>query len=278
MSAEARQDEIKDAYRSLLKISHPDVAGEESSELMMLLNDAYGVLGFPDERCVYDGTLSGRGHSGPKAEVSTDLGPTWKRSRDPLDSKPVWRGTPRSMSRYDKLPEEDRGAMWKQQKYVYVNPFNCVGCYQCFSAAPKTFMMSSVHGKALAYNQWGDAEVEIHWAIEACPTDCISWVSREDLQALEHVTAVYLYENNNQMSVPTQLTSRPGKLQDPFTQADIWKSKAARQEKQARLLAAAGAGRAAEALESRIARIFEAMPPELKQLGWPGYAAPADEA
>lgn len=269
----AGQGEIKDAYRSKLKISHPDVAGEESSELMILLNDAYGVLGYPGERCLYDGTLTQRDPSKPKVETSTDLGPTWKRSRDPLNSKPVWRGTPRSISHYDKLPEEDRGEMWKKQKYVYVNPFDCVGCYQCFSAAPKTFMISNVHGKALAYNQWGDPEVEIHWAIEACPVDCISWVSREELQYLEHVTALYLYENNGQMVCATQ--ARPGTLRDPFTMANAVRSHMRREEEQAKLTAASDAISAADNIERRIERVFEAMPYELKLLGWPSYAVPA---
>jgi ferredoxin len=275
---EARQDEVKSAYRSKLKISHPDVAGEASSELMMLLNDAYRVLSDPGQRSSYDRTLTKRKPSKPKVEISTDLGPTWKRSRDPMKSEPTWRGTPRSTSYYDKLPYEDRGEMWEEQKFVYVNPFDCVGCYQCFNAAPKTFMMHNVHGKALCYNQWGDAEIEIHWAIDACPVDCISWVSREDLQNLEHVTAQVLYDNNNEMGCAMQIrqgTAARGRGSDPFTMADEWATKVKRQAERAKLTSAGDATAAADTLERRIEKVFQAMGHELKLLGWPHYALPS---
>ncbi|CAK0829433.1 unnamed protein product, partial [Prorocentrum cordatum] len=200
----AASSEIKTAYRAKLKISHPDVAGEESGELMILLNDAYRVLSDPDERSLYDVTLARRDPTKPKVEICKDLGPTWTRSPHALKEEPTWTGTPRSLSKWDKRPPEERGEMWEKRMFAYVDPYSCISCLNCTTAAPHTFCMNAKSGKARAFAQWGDAECEIHWAIEACPVDCISWVEREDLQCLEHVTAQRLFDTNYHMECAMQ--------------------------------------------------------------------------
>jgi ferredoxin len=160
--------------------------------------------------------------------------------------------------------------------YVYVDPWHCVSCTNCFDAAPKTFMMNNKHGKAQAYNQWGDPEVEISWAIDACPVDCISWVTREELQRLEHVTAQELYDTNGEMLCAMQI--QQGTISadtDPWEMADQLKRKLKREEERAKDSMAGNAGRAADSLQRRIERVFAAMAHELKLLGWPSYALPA---
>ncbi|CAE7734065.1 DJC76 [Symbiodinium pilosum] len=48
--------------------------------------------------------------------------------------------------------------------------------------------------RARVYAQWGDNEDDLQWAKKSCPVDCISWVSRQELQVLEHVTAEHMFE------------------------------------------------------------------------------------
>jgi ferredoxin len=255
------------------------VAGEESAELMVLLNDAYRVLSNPEERTLYDASVQTRMPSEVKVEVSNDLGPTWKRSKFAQKDEPVWTGTPRSMSKWDKLSEEDRGDMWEKQMFAYVNPYHCVSCHNCCDAAPKTFCMNMKNGKARAYSQFGDPESEIHWAIMACPVNCIHWVSREDLQALEHVTAEHLFETDQQMPCAMQL--HQGTISadnDPFFWADAFKRKLAAEEERIKEKKASTAVQRAQRLERRIRKVFEAMQPELKLLGWPRFALPASRS
>ncbi|KAA8542802.1 hypothetical protein F0562_023954 [Nyssa sinensis] len=61
----------------------------------------------------------------------------------------------------------------------------CVGCLKCALFAEKTFAVESVYGKARVVAQWADPEDKIQEAIEACPVDCISFVERSNLAALE---------------------------------------------------------------------------------------------
>jgi DnaJ domain len=52
----ATADEIQSAYRALAKQQHPDVAGDTAA--MQQLNQAYAVLGDPQQRQQYDMTLN----------------------------------------------------------------------------------------------------------------------------------------------------------------------------------------------------------------------------
>ncbi|CAK0829431.1 unnamed protein product, partial [Prorocentrum cordatum] len=218
----AASSEIKTAYRAKLKISHPDVAGEESGELMILLNDAYRVLSDPDERSLYDVTLARRDPTKPKVEICKDLGPTWTRSPHALKEEPTWTGTPRSLSKWDKRPPEERGEMWEKRMFAYVDPYSCISCLNCTTAAPHTFL------------------------------DCISWVEREDLQCLEHVTAQRLFDTNYHMECAMQVrqgTHFSG--DDVFAWAESFKAKVRADEKRANSESAASASDRATALEKR---------------------------
>lgn len=48
------QSQIKNAYRSLQKRCHPDIAGPAGHDMAIILNEAYAVLSNPNLRYVYD--------------------------------------------------------------------------------------------------------------------------------------------------------------------------------------------------------------------------------
>lgn len=130
--------------------------------------------------------------------------------------------------------------------------------------------MSSEHGRAQAYNQFGDPEEEIHWAIECCPVECISWVTREELQLLEHVTADTLYDCNYEMenAMLANSSSRPMvSTKDPFELAWEFKRTMDRKKEQKDEVVAGDV----HGIEERIEKIFKSLGSELKSLGWPAY-------
>lgn len=52
VSKTSTQDEIKDAYRKLMKETHPDVGGDQ--EKAKDINEAYEILSNPDKKAAYD--------------------------------------------------------------------------------------------------------------------------------------------------------------------------------------------------------------------------------
>ncbi|XP_076903177.1 chaperone protein dnaJ C76, chloroplastic-like [Bidens hawaiensis] len=144
--------EIKQAYRSLQKKCHPDIAGLAGHDMAIVLNEAYAVLSDPLSRFSYDKE---------QAKVADFKGYTGK----PIYS--VWYGSE------------------SEQRAVFVDEVKCVGCLKCALMAEKTFAIESVYGRARVIAQWGDPENKIHEAIEACPVNCISMVERSKLAALE---------------------------------------------------------------------------------------------
>ncbi|KAL3693470.1 hypothetical protein R1sor_007121 [Riccia sorocarpa] len=146
--------EIKSAYRWLQKRCHPDIAGRAGHDMSILLNDAYSILADPVRRAAYDAACEDR------AEFAGYTG-------QPLYSR--WYGP----------PGEDRA--------VFVEETRCVGCLKCALIAPNTFAIENKHGRARAVGQWADDESTIKDAIKACPVDCILWVDRAKLPALEFI-------------------------------------------------------------------------------------------
>ncbi|PWA66352.1 DNAJ heat shock N-terminal domain-containing protein [Artemisia annua] len=143
---------IKQAYRSLQKKCHPDIAGLAGHDMAIILNEAYAVLSDPLSRFDYDKE---------QAKVADFKGYTGK----PIYS--VWYGSE------------------SEQRAVFVDEVKCVGCLKCALVAEKTFAIESVYGRARVIAQWADPENKVKEAIEACPVDCISMVERSKLAALE---------------------------------------------------------------------------------------------
>ncbi|XP_052186130.1 chaperone protein dnaJ C76, chloroplastic [Diospyros lotus] len=144
--------QIKSAYRRLQKRCHPDVAGPAGHDMAIVLNQVYSLLSDPNSRSAYDKE---------QAKVAELRGYTGK----PVYS--VWLG-----------PESE-------QRAVFVDEVKCVGCLKCALLAEKTFAVESVYGRARVVAQWADPQSTIQQAIEACPVDCISFVERSKLPALE---------------------------------------------------------------------------------------------
>ncbi|XP_050373855.1 chaperone protein dnaJ C76, chloroplastic [Argentina anserina] len=144
--------EIRRAYRTLQKKCHPDIAGAAGHDMAIILNEAYALLSDPNQRHAYDKEHSKiaelRGYSGK-----------------PLYSS--WYGSE------------------TEERAVFVDEVKCIGCLKCALCAEKTFAIESVYGRARVVGQWADPEHKIQQAIEACPVDCISYVERSNLAALE---------------------------------------------------------------------------------------------
>lgn len=51
----------------------------------------------------------------------------------------------------------------------------CIGCGLCPALAPSTFKIEENDGKARVTNPKGDDQETIQMAIDACPTQAISW-------------------------------------------------------------------------------------------------------
>ncbi|CAN1165004.1 Chaperone protein dnaJ C76, chloroplastic [Linum perenne] len=152
IDSSSNQSQIKLAYRALQKRCHPDIAGPTGHDMAIVLNEAYSILSDPNSRLAYDKEQS---------KMAELRGYTGK----PLYSS--WMGSER----------EDRA--------VFVDEVKCVGCLKCALFAKKTFAIESVYGRARVVAQWADPEDKIQAAIDTCPVDCISFVERTDLAALE---------------------------------------------------------------------------------------------
>lgn len=162
---DATEVEIKSAYRTIAKVCHPDISGdEEGHNMCILLNEAYTVLSDPEQRSEYNRVLD------EALEDETDgyTGQTLSK----------WMANTRMGKNED--PNESRG--------VFVDECTCIGCKQCVWCAPATFRMEDDYGRSRVFGQWLDTEDDIQAAMDACPVSCIHWVEKEDLPALEYVT------------------------------------------------------------------------------------------
>lgn len=74
-----------------------------------------------------------------------------------------------------------------ESRAVFVDENKCIGCKNCVWCAPATFRMEPVSGRSRVFAQWLNTEEELDTAIMSCPVDCIHWVDRSELPALEHV-------------------------------------------------------------------------------------------
>lgn len=70
----------------------------------------------------------------------------------------------------------------KDGEFVYIDEESCIGCNQCASESPSSFMMLE-DGRARMYSQSNTPDVDR--AIQSCPVDCMHYVSFEELKKFE---------------------------------------------------------------------------------------------
>ncbi|KAH7289831.1 hypothetical protein KP509_30G020400 [Ceratopteris richardii] len=194
----ASLQEIRRSYRWLQKKCHPDIAGDVGHDMSILLNQAYTTLADPDQRAIYDQSVA------DSSELQGYTG-------SPLYSK--WLG-----------PSHEERA-------VFVDESHCVGCLKCALIAPNTFAIESRYGRARVVGQWGDSKRAIGDAIKACPVDCITWVERCQLAALEFVMSkeprvpVGFNVHNNGGVRPSDVFKGAEKLMEKIKQQEQQKKK-----------------------------------------------------
>ncbi|KAL7100662.1 hypothetical protein ACP275_08G009100 [Erythranthe tilingii] len=154
VSTDASPQEIKDAYRKLQKIYHPDIAGEKGHESTLMLNKVYEVLMKDDLRKEYDSSIGRISVGGVGKEVEA-FGSTWN------------------------------GAL--RPHALFVDENSCIGCRQCVEQAGNTFVMDEAFGTARVKVQYGDNDEKIEISVDSCPVNCIHWVDKEDLAVLEYL-------------------------------------------------------------------------------------------
>ena len=60
-----------------------------------------------------------------------------------------------------------------EERFVFVDEHNCIGCTMCAGVAPATFFMEEEHGRARVFQQQGDANSVVSEALDTCPVDCV---------------------------------------------------------------------------------------------------------
>eukprot|EP00775_Hariotina_reticulata_P004234 gene4234-4483_t len=162
---DAPLEEIKRAYRALAKECHPDYLGDQGHNICILLNEAYEVLSDEGARQAYN------------ARLETALAD----EEDSYTGEPLskWMPTLRPTMAKNGDPNEDRA--------VFVDENTCIGCKQCVWHAPGCFRIEPEFGRSRVYAQWLNTEDELQSAVDSCPVNCIHWVQKSDLPALEYV-------------------------------------------------------------------------------------------
>jgi len=97
----ATKEEIRDAYRKLAKMLHPDVSTEPNAEeLFKILNEAYQTLSDPETRSAYDARI--QAHSTDESEHMSYAGYRGTKYQDPSS----WY-EPYVYGKYNEKPEPD---------------------------------------------------------------------------------------------------------------------------------------------------------------------------
>mmetsp|Transcript_43597 Transcript_43597/g.79426 ORF Transcript_43597/g.79426 Transcript_43597/m.79426 type:complete len:341 (-) Transcript_43597:246-1268(-) len=161
------REEVRSAFRRMVKLLHPDVLGSASKELTRLLTTAYKTLSNDQLRADYDKELM---KVRPPAAGTTPRGGR--------RTKKYWHSTWPAGATYD-----DEG--------YFVDESQCVMCRNCVDIAPGTFALHGRgHTRAYVFKQNGDPADDLHWAKASCPTGAIFRGSREKVEELEEAMSV----------------------------------------------------------------------------------------
>lgn len=155
ITIDSSSQEIKEAYRKLQKIYHPDIAGQKGHDYTLVLNEAYKVLMREDLRREYDVSIG-------QFRVGNGKGSS-------LQGYSSWSGPLRPQA-------------------LFVDENTCIGCMECVHHARNTFVMDEALARARVKVQYGDDDTQIQVSIESCPVNCIHWVDTDELSVLEHLS------------------------------------------------------------------------------------------
>ena len=204
VSPDASAEDIKAAYRRLMKLCHPDVQAD-GEECSILLNEAYSTLSNEGARIAYDVALAA-------ARLFSGLAPSAGMRPYTGDSFSAWHGS------------DPLGGGWDQRS-VFVDEVTCIGCRNCTHCAGKTFALEDDWGRARVFAQWADSERDIQTAIDSCPVNCIHWIPKRSLPVLE-----YVMQFPQRVSVASMATNSGVRSQSPFDLADTFTRKARERE------------------------------------------------
>lgn len=221
VSEKATTNEIKSAYRALMKACHPDhamsfsmstsaftfISGSESikaslaaaskaaeaassTSLSTFDEDEVDSDDFEDAGEITAAAAVAR-RERDAAEVSQLLNKAWHTLRDPdrrsmYDSGRMLFGATSLFASFTGVPLS-KTARPDLPVALFVDEGRCIGCKQCALHAPSTFVMEPNLNVARVETQWGDDEENVEIAVACCPMDCIHTVPREDLAMLEWV-------------------------------------------------------------------------------------------
>eukprot|EP00878_Enallax_costatus_P000241 GHUV01000305.1.p1 GENE.GHUV01000305.1~~GHUV01000305.1.p1 ORF type:complete len:287 (+),score=61.61 GHUV01000305.1:1160-2020(+) len=149
----------------MAKECHPDYKGDEGHNICILLNEAYEVL------------MDGGARQAYNARLETALAD----DDDDYTGEPLskWMPTVNASMAKNEDPAESRA--------VFVDENTCIGCKQCVWHASACFRIEPDYGRSRVYAQWLNTEDELQTAIDSCPVNCIHWVQKDQLPALEYV-------------------------------------------------------------------------------------------
>ena len=120
---------------------------------------------------------------------------------------------------YSGLPYSTWAGTDSEQRGVFVDEGDCIGCLKCATEAPRTFSIESATGRARVTTQWGDDADSVQSAIDTCPSECIYLVAKERLPLLEHVARIGARGRSVAASLQTR-SQHTSAEPDPFTVAD----------------------------------------------------------
>jgi len=189
--------EIKAAHRRVVKLVHPDVLGDDASELQVIVSEAYSILSDEEKKADYDRKL---------------------RKGKPSLAQSMWGAD---------LPADVRGC--------FVDETKCSRCYQCCDLASSTFDVHTERKrdeKAYVKTQYGDAVWLVYEAVKKCPTQAIRMVSRENLPLVEYAMtkSVMMKERARDNPIPGQEIPGPFEIMqdmqmDELLEMDMDKAK-----------------------------------------------------
>lgn len=178
----ATKESLKQRQRAILRVCHPDIAGDGGAALTSVLTEAIDLLSTSGGRIKYEAMLQGDSLLNPSGPVEV----MWPALGKIEFSKDAWKD----------VLEEERGEHHAAEDYLFVDEVACINCMICTEAAPNTFKIIDYPGgpdncgngwAARVHTQWGNGEELLWEATEYCPRGCIYWVPRAAVRTLEYV-------------------------------------------------------------------------------------------